>query len=139
MSNLDIRQAFESRIAAFAATMSPPALLSWENFNFVPNSTRVYFRCAMAPARTSNPAFGVDFDRLQGFYQISVYGIQDRGPGPAEEIADAIIALFPRGSITQNGVVVNIDTKGSRTQGLNDDNGFYFIPVRVRYRQDVIS
>ena len=91
------------------------------------------------PAPTLNPSLGTQHDRLVGFYQVSVYGIEDAGPAAAEAVADAIIALFPRGSMSQNGTIINIDTTGSRAQGLNDVNGFFFIPVRIRYRQDVLS
>lgn len=137
--NIDIRQAFETRIATFAAAQTPPLDTAWQNAKYTPSPDKAYLRCALVNALTLNPSLGTEHDRLQGFYQISVYGIQNEGPGPAELIADALIALFPRGSITQNGTVVNIDTTPSRTQGLNDINGFFFIPVRIRYRQDVIS
>lgn len=137
--NSDIREAFETRIAAFAAAQTPVLQVAWENTTYTPSPQVAYLRCAMLPALTLNPALGTRFDRLQGFYQINVYGTQDSGPAAAESVADALIALFPRGSLTQNGVIINIDTTGSRTQGLNDQNGFYFIPVRIRYREDVIS
>jgi hypothetical protein len=137
--NADIREAFETRIATFAAAQTPALPVAWENTSYTPSPLVAYLRCAMLPAPTVNPALGTKFDRLVGFYQINVYGTQDSGPAAAEAVADAIIALFPRGGMTQNGTLINIDTTGSRAQGLNDINGFFFIPVRIRYRQDVIS
>lgn len=137
--NIDIRQAFETRIAAFAAEQSPVLNCAWENTSFAPSPDQMYLQCFLLPATTQNPSLGTRHDRLVGIYQVNVYGVQDEGPAPAEAIADAIIALFPRGSITQNGVIVNIDTTGSRTKGLNDTNGFFFVPLRIRYREDVIS
>ena len=56
-----------------------------------------------------------------------------------ETLADGLIALFPRGGMSQNGVIVNIDRTGYRVKGMNDINGFFFIPVRIPYREDVIS
>lgn len=139
MSNSDIREAFETRIAAYATAQTPPLAVAWENTSYTPSPTAMYLRCAMLPAVTQNPSMGAVHIRLMGLYQINVYGVQDEGPAGAEAIADAIIALFPRGGMIQNGVTINIDTTGSRTQGLNDVNGFFFIPVRIRYREDVLS
>lgn len=137
--NQDIREAFETRIAAYAAAQKPPIPVAWENTSYTPSPQTMYLRCAMLPAVTQNPSMGAPHVRLVGLYQINVYGIQDGGPAGAEAVADAIIALFPRGAMIQNGVTINIDTTGSRAQGLNDVNGFYFIPVRIRYREDVLS
>jgi hypothetical protein len=139
MSNADIREAFETRIAAFAAAQVPTLPVAWENTSYTPSPTTAYLRCAMLPAPTQNPSLGAKHDRLLGLYAVNVYGVQDQGPATAEAIADAIIALFPRGGMVQNGVTINIDTTGSRAQGLNDINGFFFIPVRIRYREDVLS
>lgn len=137
--NADIREAFETRIAAYAAAHSPVLPIAWENTSYTPSPATAYLQCAMLPAPTLNPVMGTKFVRLQGLYQINVYGTQDSGPAPVEKIADALIALFPRGFITQNNTTINIDTTGYRVQGLNDQNGFFFIPVRIRYRQDVTS
>ena len=137
--NADIRAAFETRLAAFAAAQTPPLTVAWENSQFTPVSGEAWLYGSMHPAPTQNPTFGPKHDRLVGFYQINVYGIEDSGPADAEAVADAIIALFPRGSMSQNGTIINLDTTGSRAQGLNDVNGFFFIPVRIRYRQDVLG
>lgn len=136
--NADIREAFETRIAAFAAAQTPALPVAWENSGYTPSPSTAYLQCAMLPAPTQNPWMGVQSARLVGIYQINVYGIQNDGPGPAEAIADALIALFPRGTgMTQNGVTINIDYTPTRAKGLNDQNGFFFIPVRIRYRDDV--
>ena len=137
--NADIREAFETRIAAYAAAHTPALPVAWENTSYTPSPLVAYLHCAMLPAPTVNPALGTKFDRLVGFYAINVYGIQDQGPAAAEAVADDLIALFPRGGMVQNGKLINIDKTSSRTQGLNDINGFFFIPVRIQYRQDVIS
>lgn len=137
--NSDIREAFETRIAAFAAAQTPRLPIAWENSGYTPSPDRAFLQCAMLPATTQNPWMGVTSDRLVGIYQINVFGVQDEGPGPAEATADAIIALFPRGAMTQNGVTINIDYTPSRARGINDENGFFFIPVRIRYREDVFG
>ena len=137
--NSDIREAFETRINAFAAAQTPALPVAWENVTYSPSPQVAYLRAAMLPGTTQNPWQNTQNQRLVGLYQVNVYAVQDAGPAAAEALADAIIALFPRGSMTQNGTIINIDTAGWRTQGLNDENGFFFIPVRIRYRQDVIS
>lgn len=137
--NSDIREAFETRIAAFAAAQTPPISVAWENTTFTPSPAAPYLECAMLPATSANPSLGVNFIRLLGIYQINVNYPEDTGPAPAESIADALIALFPRGSLQQNDVIINIDYTGSRAKGLVSPNGFFFIPVRIRYREDVIS
>lgn len=137
--NADIREAFETRINAWASAQVPPIPIAWENTSYTPSPQVLYLRCAMLPAPTQNPSMGAKHERLQGLYQVNVYGVQDQGPAGAEAVADAIIALFPRGGMVQNGVTINIDTTGSRAQGLNDINGFFFIPVRIKYREDVLS
>jgi hypothetical protein len=137
--NSDIREAFETRIQTFAAAQTPAIPVAWENVGFRPSPDIAYLRCAMLPALTQNPWLGVTSNRLVGIYQINVYGIQDEGPGGAEAIADALIALFPRGGMTQNGKTINIDYTPTRAKGMNDQNGFFFIPVRIRYREDVFG
>lgn len=137
--NADIREAFETRIASYAAAHSPVLPIAWENTSYTPSPATAYLQCAMIPAPSVNPTMGTKFIRLLGFYQVSVYGIQDSGPAPVEKIADAIIALFPRGFMQQNNTTINIDKTGYRVKGLNDQNGFFFIPVRIEYRQDVTS
>lgn len=137
--NSDIRAAFETRIAALAGGNVPQLPVAWENTSYTPSPDTAYLACALMPAPTLNPSLGTRHDRLVGLFQVSVYGVQNQGPAASEAIADAIIAAFPRGSISYNGTIINIDITGSRAQGLNDANGFYFIPVRIRYRQDVIS
>jgi hypothetical protein len=139
MSNSDIREAFETRIATWAAAQTPALPIAWENTSYTPSPQTMYLRCAMLPAATQDPSMGAKHIRLTGMYAINVYGVQDQGPAAAEAAADAIIALFPRGGMVQNGVTINIDTTGSRAQGLNDINGFFFIPVRIKYREDVLS
>jgi hypothetical protein len=137
--NPDIREAFETRIAAYAAAQAPPLQVAWENTSYTPSPNTAWLECAMLAAPTQNPWMGVTSERLVGFYQINCYGTQDTGPAATEAIADALIALFPRGGMTQNGKTVNIDTTPSRAKGLNDQNGFFFIPVRIRYREDVFG
>lgn len=136
----DIREAFETRIAAFAAAQTPAMPVAWENVTFAPSPAIAYLQCFMMPAPTQNPWMGVTANRLVGIFQINVYGIQDEGAGPTEQIADALIALFPRGTgMQQNGVTVNIDYTPTRAKGMSDPRGFFFIPVRIRYRQDVFG
>jgi len=137
--NSDIREAFETRVAAYVAAQVPPIPVAWENTTYTPSPNTAFLQCAMLPAQTANPWMGVASERLVGIYQINVYGVQDEGPAGAEATADALIALFPRGGMTQNGTTINIDYTPSRAKGLNDQNGFFFIPVRIRYRQDVFG
>lgn len=139
MSASDIREAFETRIAAFAAAQTPVLPVAWENTTYTPSPNTAFLQCAMLPAPTANPWMGVTSERLLGIYQINCYGVQDTGPAATEAVADALIALFPRGGITQNGKTINIDVTPSRVKGLNDQNGFFFIPVRIRYREDVFG
>jgi hypothetical protein len=137
--NADIREAFETRILAFASGQEAPLPIAWENVTYTPSPGTMYIECFMAPAPSQNPWMGAIGERLVGFYQINVYGVQDAGPALAEAIADGLIALFPRGGMTQNGTIINIDQTGSRAKGINTQNGFFFIPVRIRYRQDVFG
>ena len=137
--NSDIREAFETRVAAYAAAQVPPLDIAWENTTYTPSPVKPWLECAMLPAPTQNPWMGTPSNRLVGIYQINCYGTQDTGPAATEATADALIALFPRGGMTQNGVAINIDYTPTRAKGLNDQNGFYFIPVRIRYREDVFG
>jgi len=137
--NADIREAFETRINAYALAHTPQLPIAWENTTYTPSPDVMYLQCAMLPAPTQNPWLGVTSQRLVGIYQVNVYGVQDAGPADAEKVADALIALFPRGGMTQNGLTINIDYTPTRAKGMNDQNGFFFIPVRIRYREDVFG
>jgi hypothetical protein len=58
----------------------------------------------------------------------------------AAALVNAIVALFPRPTtMTQAGLNIHIDRTPWAAQGQPDGNGFWMVPVTIRYRAEVFS
>lgn len=142
MSNALVRVALESRLLAWAMTRDPvidPAThIAWENARFT-TPKGVHLRVYLLPAVTSDPSLGTLHRRYQGLFQVNIYDPDDSGPATAAGIADEIEKLYPRGLVLpRNGRNVQIPRTPEIAAGQITEDG-YFIPVRIRYRCDVIT
>lgn len=91
-----------------------------------------HLRVSIIPATTSPVAISTT-DRLSGIIQISVVVRDDTGAIRASDIADDVLALFPRNTeMVQGGDLIRINTTGSVAAPLQG-NGWYSIPVSIPY------
>ena len=99
--------------------------------------TGVLLRSTLVPITPVNKTIGVDgYDELAGFYNVDVMGLRDKGYAYVKQMADSVIAAFPRGTILalatagqitieKSGIGVDIAQGGWKMDNL------YCVRVRV--------
>lgn len=136
MSLASVRAALDARLEAF----TPALLIAWENQGFKPATGVPFVKVDLLPARTSNPEFGAgvrDVQVLKGIYQLRLNHPINVGPSPAAELADALVAHFPRGSsYTYGGVTVKVWSTPSVAPAQNAEP-WYVTPVSVEYHSEI--
>lgn len=137
MSNDAIQAALATRLR----TLSPALPFAWPNSAYTPTIGTAFARVGFLPAQTANPTMGagaLDVKRYNGVMQVSLCYPINTGEGDPRRKADAVIALFPRGStFSYGGVDVHIDYTPSASPGFSQD-AWYVLPVSVYYRADII-
>lgn len=140
MSNDIIRAAIEKRLIAWAKAQTPPIDVAFENVKYEPTVGKSYLAGFLLPADTVNPSAGGGHSRYSGIYQVNVYTEAGKGSTAASALVNSIVSLFPRPTtITQGGINVHIDNTPSAASGRPDGNGFWLVPVTIKYRAEVFS
>lgn len=137
MAQVEIRNAIETRLAAFAATKSIPIL--WENVAAEPPSY-THFRVTLFPSPTSNPSLGAYHRRYKGIYRVQCWvNSLNTGPQESEALAEELVAYFPLGlQMTESGVTVHIEKTPSQS-GIAIESNHNVVTVEMIYRADVIT
>jgi hypothetical protein len=136
VSQKKCRQAYEARLATWAASRSPPLRIEYENVPFVPVTGATYLRASALPARTTSPDLAGDMAVFQGVFQVLVVSPINIGSGVALGIADELDALFPVNQrLSISSFVVQQTTPVSLAPALPDANSF-IVPVSFEYRAD---
>jgi len=135
MSDQVIRALLETRLD----TLAPSIPTVKENTSYTPVKGTTYQRVFVLMAQTENPTLGDGFKRERGILQVSLYFPEFAGTGDAIARAEAIKALFNRGTTLEQGSVRR-QVYGSpyASPGRNDE-GFYMLPVSVPFKADVYS
>lgn len=89
-----IRALLESPLKAWAAAQSPVVPVAWENVEFTQPQGR-YVRSNLLPIPTLSPDLGRLGRTYEGVYQITLCEPIGAGPGAAEAVITALIALYP--------------------------------------------
>lgn len=132
MSELSVRQALEKRLL----TLVDKKDVDFENRRFVPVASRIFYEARLLPNTPDNSVLGDDYFKEGGIFQITVCAPLLRGTKDVSGQADALQTLFKRGTrLTQNGIVVVIETTPAIGPGLRDRDR-YRKPVSVRYRAE---
>lgn len=137
MSQLDVRSALSSRLAAFA-TANGNIKIVWENIKTIPTTN--HLRAVMFPSPTQDPSFGNKHKRYAGLFRVSYYTTAlNVGVGDAEIFAEKIVDYFPRGLRIEIGNVSTqiLNTPSITTPGY--EGNFMFIVVDIPYSADDIS
>jgi hypothetical protein len=110
--------------------------VSWENVPFTPNGS-AWLREKFAPDRTAQTTLGSNgHNRLPGIYMIDVFTPVGQGWKDAEDLAETVMAAFPRGAVlTDSGVQVRVE-RSYRTAARQEPKWFH-VPVTVEFRADL--
>lgn len=132
-----IRAAFETRLAAWAASQTPPIPVAYENVGFTPPTGR-YARCHVMPSPTESETFNGEHRRYMGIFQVSLYMPAGAGSGASAALAASLDATFPmRQPMTQGGVKIFLLSPMSEGPAIQDADR-YVVPVSCAYRADVV-
>lgn len=103
----------------------------WPNIQAdIPTADHVRIDVLPAPTETLGIS-GPEWQR--GIVQITVFVRDGTGAVNADNIADTVIASFPRGTtISSGGISVRFDEKGWKSPGI-PGGGWYQVPVTIPY------
>lgn len=136
MSQKKCRQAYEGRLATWAAARSPALRIQYENVPFTPVTGETYLKAYLLPATTTSEDLAGDLTTYRGVFQVSVVAPINAGPGVANGIADEIAAQFYTNlTLTLTGFMVQQITPCSVAPALQDES-HYIVPVSFEYRAD---
>lgn len=136
MSMLKIRNALESKLAAFADTKSLPVV--WENIKTIPTGS--YLKAFLFPANTQDPSFGNKHIRYSGMFRVTYYTIGlNAGMVPATTLVEDLVAYFPRGlQLVSGGLTTRIlNTPSISSPGY--EGNYMYITTEIFYMADDIK
>lgn len=138
MSQKLCRQAYEARLATWAAARSPALAVSYENTQANPATGATHLRASLLPAETASEDLAGAHRAYRGVFQVSLYVPINTGPGAAAGIADELAALFVLNArLTAGAITVQQISPASIAPALQVEN-YYVIPVSFQYRADTI-
>jgi hypothetical protein len=129
--DVDLQSALNDALAdAF-----PDEQVAWENVKFTPTVGTMYFRVWLLPAKSDVMTLGPSpWIERQGIFQVSVFAPIGTGFGaPKRKAAEVVAAFKANTSFVYNGLLVIID-KSWISSGMNDDTGWYSVPVNIQFR-----
>ena len=107
--------------------------VSYPNLKFDKSVISEYYQVICLP----QTKFGIgcaSFNRQNGFCQVSCFITYNRNEKHAIDLAETIIAAFPRGTRLSDGsITVNVDQPPYYTGGITTDDGWFFIPVTIPF------
>lgn len=128
-----IRQELETRLSVFAAALSPPVPVSYENVSFNRPATGPFLECFVNSGSTVNVTVDGTRTRERGVFQINVWFPSGGGMAKPELLAAQIVAAFPVVPKTGN---VSIEQTPNTKQALLDVSGWIIIPISCMYRYE---
>lgn len=135
MSLQKIRNALESALD----TMLPALPTAHEGESYDPIVGTPFQQPYLMAATPGNSTMGDSFYQEAGIFQVNLYYPAGEGTGTAVERAEAIRALYRRGTtFSFNGTVVQVDRTPEITVGEGDE-GFIVVIVRIRWHADIYT
>lgn len=103
----------------------------YPNLDFIPDIDYYKIDCLMS----NKIGLGIsELDRQNGFCQVSCYIRDGTGEIKAINMADKIIAAFPRGTrLTDGDLIVRIDSPAYYKSGINTGDGWFMMPVTIPF------
>jgi len=138
VSQLIVRQLFESRLKAAAELRDLP--VKYQNEHFTPPNKEtpednVYVAAYQLPADTRSDDLAGEIQTFSGVYQFSVVSPKNVGNAVAGELVAWLSNLFPNNLLltAAGGLEVQIITPLSESTAIDGDAD-YTIPTTFRYR-----
>lgn len=132
----DIQSALNTTLA-----LAFPAMpIAWENTEYTPTIGTAYFRVWLLPAEVDVMTLGPSpWQERKGIFQVSVFYPIGIGFGTPKGKAAEVVAVFKAGTAITYNTLRIICEKAWPSSGMNDDNGWYHIPVNCRYRCETVD
>jgi len=126
-----VRKEITDKLKTWAAAQSTPLKIAIEGVPFEKPSDP-WLELFVMPSTTVDSNVGVKRATLYGFFQINIYTKDGEGTKKAEDIAQALITLYP---VIPKLSTVSIEQTGSILNHYQDAQ-WRVTPVRIRYRQE---
>lgn len=135
MSNSVIRLELATRLKDWADAQDPPIEIAFQNVPFEkPGNPPVPFlESLFIPNTTLQKELSGSRKTYMGIYQVNVWAGYGRGMRQAEDIAQAIINLYPM--LPKSGAV-SIESTPTAEKPLWDTTGWVIVPVTIKYRME---
>lgn len=129
--NKEIQIAFNSALATAFSTMP----IAWENARYTPVIGTAFLRAWLLPAEVDVITLGPGpFQEHHGIFQVSVvYPIGVGFVTPKAKAAE-VVELFRAGTVINSNTLRIVCEKAWPSTAIIEEDGWYFIPVSVRYR-----
>jgi len=130
MSQARVRNAFESRLAAWAASKALPVV--WQNVG-AGNMTGDHLRAYLLPAQTLSMDIAGEHRGYRGVFQVSIFTRPNIGANRAESLARELDELFPVAlRMLSAGLTVQVMTPMASHPSIVETD-WYSVPVDCRY------
>jgi hypothetical protein len=130
MSTTDILEAAFQKLKAFVYSPAPEIL--WPGVNEDPPQSGMWLQPGFFPNEPEDIAWGDDSCvDTRGFFQILVYYRPGQGQEAPSEMADALIAFFPKGLALGP---VRVRKRPWQSPAVTEDGSKLFIPVTIPYQ-----
>jgi hypothetical protein len=137
MSDALVRAAFETRVAAWAAALTPPVPVAYQNVPFSPPAGR-YVRCWLLPAPTLCRTLNGEHRERRGVFQADLCLPLNVGSADLQSLIASLDAAFPlNGPLVQGSLSVYLLTPMSGAAG-RPDGTHYVVPVSCTYENHTV-
>lgn len=137
MSDLKIRQCFETRLAAWSAARVPPLPIAYEDRAFTPPADGAsYLMAFLLPANAISDDLEGAHTGYAGLFQVSVVTKSGVGRGVAGLIAEEIADLYPNNlQLSKAGFSVFVRSPMLSAPTISGETT-NTLPLRFQYRAD---
>ena len=124
-----IFKAFVKAVDSFAQSYSPDIPVMWPNKGDDPPDTGMWLEARFFPNRPFDNTWAETCGTAKGFCQLIAATRKGQGEVDVSELADDIVAAFPKGKDIGGA---RVSEQPTRAPAINDDSRFY-IPVTIYY------
>lgn len=134
MAILDIKKAFEKKLAA----LTPAVSTAYESVSFTPVTGTPYQRVQLIPRKPENPTMGDSYYREVGEFQIFLVYPSNKGSAEVLARAELVQQHFARGTTLIEGAIEVIITNTPQIAGSAIISDRIIVPVIIQYSVGVM-
>lgn len=128
---MSTRSEMEIKLINWAAAQVPPVQVAIEGVPFV-RGTTPFIQVFFLNSSNINPTLSGTRTRTRGILQVNCWVKDGKGPKVIEDIAEAIVALFP---VVPKIGSVSVEQTPNISQLLTDED-WKIAPVQIKYRTE---